>query len=828
MMDKQLTVIDLESGIGGRAYAFAKAGFEISAVIERDEGSGPILRQMLPRAPILLGKMYADTVPVFPADVLSMYVRPLVSRQSVRNGKDRLPKELFSEMVWRCKPKAFLLQLPPAIMSNAAIAFLGGEIIHRYKISYQVCRNVNYSGYPTVTNQAYFVGLREDIAEKPFSFPLPRFETPQNSPFQENPDEVEEWYRNISPRLEVFPEGGFPYYYRDYKGNLTGSKHIIVSAAPESYCVDLHGLRRLTPNEIARLKGYQEYDFNQWPNRRQIYQKLRIAPDIYIMSAIAESLLQYLEAAAAERTAPVRVDAFEKPEVYEERVPPVKRDSAGKKPKPPEPAAIIKPKNRITNLRIDHLKGLDHLEISFQKRLTAIMGVNGVGKSTILHALACMFSPAGEGENHKFNYFFTPTPDASWQGSRFQLTYFDENTQSPVTRTYQKVTDRWSPKYASRPKCDVFYLGIETGLPEIEKESQTSYIDYRTKEVSDRLTNRIISAAAQILNKDYEFLTNHKAKKKELFGVHTRSDITYSSLSMGAGEQRLIRILTTVYRAPPYSMVLIDEIELLLHTEAQKRLIAMLHKIAEDKKLQIIFTTHSLAIGGQTDFVDIRYLFRLRDKTMVYDRITPYIISEIDSAQKPPLTVYVEDDLAQAVVFNIAEGLKLSRYVQIQNIGSAHNAFSLAAGLVIQGERFDDKLIVLDGDVYCTAEEKRKQLEKVLSGTEANHEEKIASALSAIVQFSLERGTPPEKHIYDMLIALDCGDELTDCAKRVQTALDSHDWLDQIVAQMNHERKIVLYQIMDRVCEHPDWSEYVGAVRDWLLKKRETLKCQPL
>ena len=46
---------------------------------------------------------------------------------------------------------------------------------------------------------------------------------------------------------------------------------------------------------------------------------------------------------------------------------------------------------KITSLHIDKLKGLENLDISFEdKNVTAIFGANGCGKSTILHALACI------------------------------------------------------------------------------------------------------------------------------------------------------------------------------------------------------------------------------------------------------------------------------------------------------------------------------------------------------------------------------------------------------------------------------------------------------
>lgn len=72
--------------------------------------------------------------------------------------------------------------------------------------------------------------------------------------------------------------------------------------------------------------------------------------------------------------------------------------------------------NKITlkEIRFKKLKGLSNVTIKFSKPLTAIMGVNGSGKTTVIHALACLYNPDGNGENHIFPEFFTPNTDASF------------------------------------------------------------------------------------------------------------------------------------------------------------------------------------------------------------------------------------------------------------------------------------------------------------------------------------------------------------------------------------------------------------------------------
>ena len=193
-----------------------------------------------------------------------------------------------------------------------------------------------------------------------------------------------------------------------------------------------------------------------------------------------------------------------------------------------------------------------------------------------------------------------------------------------------------------------------------------------------------------------------------------------------------------------------------------------------------------------------------------------------------PIIIYVEDDLAEAIVSQLANGLRISRYISIRNIGSAQNAFTLAAGLMIEGNPLGHRLIVLDGDVYRTEEEKKKQLRRLLSGTEAGHEDKIDAALSLITQFSLPEGACPEKFIYDLLLDVDGADEVTDCAKQITAVADSHDWLDQIVERMNQNRSIVLLKIIEQAAESDKWPAYVAQVRSWLIEQARALDlCSP-
>lgn len=330
------------------------------------------------------------------------------------------------------------------------------------------------------------------------------------------------------------------------------------------------------------------------------------------------------------------------------------------------------------------------------------------------------------------------------------------------------------------------------------------------------------------MGKNYREITNNQTKKKTMIGVCTSQDLRYSALSMGAGEQRVLKILQTIHNAPAFSLILIDEIDLLLHVKALERLVRTLSKLAEHKKLQIIFTTHSLAMQNLIDCIDIRYLYQTKEKTMVFDAITSDIVYDLANRSERSLTVYVEDDLTEAVIKNVVNQLQITRHVSVKTIGSSENAFTLAAGLVLQNDpHLHNKLIVLDGDVYTSQEDKERQLSKKLSGTETDHQAKINLALSIITQLNVPHNTPPEKYLHNMItenaILSNATNEILYCANQITAANDSHEWIDGIVERMDQDRKITLFQVMNTAEMHKDWPNYINNVYQWLSTKKQEL-----
>lgn len=508
---------------------------------------------------------------------------------------------------------------------------------------------------------------------------------------------------------------------------------------------------------------------------------------------------------------------------------------------------------KLKSAHFINLKGLKNVTLNFEKPLTAIMGVNGSGKTTVIHALACAYqSPKVEEvkkvkkgkkedkkyiENYRFPDFFIPNTDSLWQGSEFDIVH-ERIEKTPPSNTekstvfmkkYRKSVDRWKPRYCDRPLRNVYYIGIDTCLPEVEKSKTPNRITYTSSIKVDDLSKKIIRYAAEILNKDYKFLLDNTYKNKNFYGVTLESGLKYSSLSMGTGEQRTIKILEKVITAEKYSLILIDEIDLLLHPYALKNLITKLYEIANNKDLQIIFTTHSLEMTNLNNFVGIQYLHTIRtpkdqafiEQTFVYKRLNSDLIFSLSGSNTNPLKIYVEDKLAETTVRKVLRRLNLTPKANIIKFGSIENAFTIAAANVLSEEDCKNILVLLDGDRYQKKDEKLKHIRNRLSGTEADIEKKCDKAVSIIMDFQLPPGKSPEKFFHELLIKYgDPDNELVIAASGIKGVSNTHKWLYGIREKLNDDESNIVRDIIDIAWDSEEFQNYIKPVCEWLKARK--------
>lgn len=485
---------------------------------------------------------------------------------------------------------------------------------------------------------------------------------------------------------------------------------------------------------------------------------------------------------------------------------------------------------KLKKIRFSKLKNLENLEVSFESNhITGIFGTNGSGKSTVLHAIACLYQPVANStrKNFKFPHFFIPTTIDLWNGSQFTIEYEMINGATMVsdTKEYKKNRDRWSPRYQTRPRREVFYIGIDSCVPDMEIESRTSRIPLIREAYDDAvLAEKIKEKLSFIMHRNYGDFINYWNERKSYKGL-IYGTVQYPSLYMGAGEQRIIKFLETVYSVPDYSLILIDELDLTLHTEALLRLMRVLNDECQAKNMQIVFTSHREELLD-CNFINIRHLVNDTNgkTTICLERTTPDCIKRLTGTCPKPLEIMVEDNLAEALVRKILRIHNLEQSCKVSQFGSKENSYLVGAGLLLRGETLDNTLIVLDGDVDVTEAEKRAKINRVITGTDGNSQQRREILLSKIKQFHLPVNKKPEEFITDELKTLDDAEHsLVPHIKATGPVQDHHDLLNIPITNSGMPEQTALAEIANLMEDRSCWTNYVTDINNWIVTKKAEL-----
>lgn len=374
--------------------------------------------------------------------------------------------------------------------------------------------------------------------------------------------------------------------------------------------------------------------------------------------------------------------------------------------------------SRATLLRVKliegALRGLHPFEMNLKYPITAVAGRNGSGKSTILAMAACAYHnqkegfklPARKFPYYTFSDFFVQTNEEVSQDGiviHYQFHYSNwrktENMPNGIgigwQRRSKKRGGKWTD-YSTRVKRNVVFFGIERVVPHSEKSVSKSYRSLFSKSAPKGWEENVKGVVGRILNKDYsEFW--YKEYTKHRLPVVTSSGTTYSGFNMGAGENALFEIFSTIFACPPGLILVIDEIELGLHEEAQIRLIKELKEICNERHIQVICTTHSFNILKCLPPEARFFVESFKTKTIITPGISPYFAAgKMAGENSCELDVFVEDGIAKHLV-ETALPNDLRTRINVIPIGSSASIVRQLAARY-KNIKKGECLAILDGD----------------------------------------------------------------------------------------------------------------------------------
>ena len=274
---------------------------------------------------------------------------------------------------------------------------------------------------------------------------------------------------------------------------------------------------------------------------------------------------------------------------------------------------------------------------------------------------------------------------------------------------------------------------------------------------------------------------------------------------------------------PAYSLLLIDELDLTLHTSALIRLVDEMVEVANRKHIQIVFTTHREELALRKD-INIRHIWNANDgQSFVLNYTTPDCIRRLTGKMEKQLEIYVEDDLAEYIAREVVRAKCLLSYTSFHRFGAIGNAFVVAAGLDIQEVDSENKIFLMDGDKYQTKEERVAQMKKCYSGNEDGKNDRRERALSHIKQYILPKGEQPEHFLWTRLKKTN--NDLAQYANEInEVEDDKHSYLYDVQQRSGESRESFLTRLSNILAEQEFWADYVRELNEWLDARKEALK----
>lgn len=467
----------------------------------------------------------------------------------------------------------------------------------------------------------------------------------------------------------------------------------------------------------------------------------------------------------------------------------------------------------IEEVKIINFRNLNNLNIEIGKKLTLISGGNGIGKSTILGIIAsCSGSKdfkslTGKSMYPDFtNYFILDKSEHREGEEKYKVVTkysIDKKNSEESMNVYKfittshpnykrlKIVPRTSDEMGTQKssvqeeteqltgisKDQVIpiateYLSSSRILPfgetTIDQKVNTIIRVKKRKNIPDpdiiaakyvEYYNNILPSSFPKPSVEYQYELFEVSKpelKGETYLIVKPKNFEIPAMSLGQDSvSKIVNSLLDFYsisKDDNYNggILLIDELDLSLHPDAQVRLLKLLKKCADELKLQIIFTTHSLTLIKEmkklehgnsktenSEMYKVAYL-RGRKKTRVsyddtYDLIKKDLFQAVRPDMLPKTKIYFEDSEARIIFDQLLSFALQESYITPDVFSTICGNTELIESMIgsdiltklpFKDSYFQSVVIILDGDAQYTSKLKNQEF---LTGT----------ALSAVKQSSV-------------------------------------------------------------------------------------------
>lgn len=464
--------------------------------------------------------------------------------------------------------------------------------------------------------------------------------------------------------------------------------------------------------------------------------------------------------------------------------------------------------NTLQKIAIEQssIRGLGKFDMEFKYPISVIVGENGSGKSTVLSLVSCSFHnessfcPMSLLTNQKkirrhytySDFFaFTAAERGFMSDIKITSTFLTSKPKNTDTRS-KSPKGKWKD-YDTRPKRAVSFLGINRILPPSESLTYRNYCgSFGTNNLTAAERNELAAYMKAVFGKDYSDVSMSKHNKYRLYGC-TKTSNTYTGFNMGAGENAVLQLMYEIISAGKGALIVVDELELGLHVQAQRRFIQILKEICLKNSCQIICSSHSatilasvppegrIMVKPKAGSIDIQYGISVEQAT-----------SELSGTIYSELEIMVEDDVAKAFIEAVLP-CDIRRRVDVMILGSADDSMLHAMSTHLR-EGVKNFMAIMDGDKRADKDKKIKSVVGFLSDCSTLTSVEVQDHLDNSITF-LPGNEWPEKVIMESLAgSTDLERIMSDC--KVTDLAEMKRYLQSAMAAGKHNEFYELGQLL--------------------------------
>ena len=303
---------------------------------------------------------------------------------------------------------------------------------------------------------------------------------------------------------------------------------------------------------------------------------------------------------------------------------------------------------------LKNIKKLKELEFRIPSRgVYLVTGLNGSGKTSLLAALFRI------GSRHAFQkYYRTSTFESrldSFENSRVIYQINDEEVSYKYGgQRWRATPSRNSELFSQFPYETVRF--VEANGSRVEPFADE--IRYRSiRSAPDEVTGFMSYVLGDTKWENLKYVNTRRGVGNEAYLIpHRKNGQTYyySEKNFSLGELCVLRLACSLSNIVDNSLILIDEIEMALHPQAQVRLLEKVEEISQAKELTTLFSTHSATLIKNIRRKNIIFLHeesprKFKSKNNVYPA---QVLGEIafDDEPSADFIFFVEDKQAKILV----------------------------------------------------------------------------------------------------------------------------------------------------------------------------------